>query len=163
MPLATKVAKSPTSLLTGLLHARSQLLEAGRPWRAGRPRVQAHGGPEPGAAAAVARVQEDGWEKAAAASIWSALVSEGFYLMKSANKMLLSKAGDAGGAQALAGSRLSATAALLVAIARFEAVRRLFGGRCYNSDLARNTGVKHCCRRARRLPASTCRARAPVS
>lgn len=92
----------------------------------------------------VARVEHDGWEKAAAASIWSALVSEGFHLMKAANKKLLSlseideAAGEVG---APAQARRDAIAALLVALARFEAVRRLFGGRCYNSDLARNTGL----------------------
>lgn len=105
-------------------------------------------------AAGVGRVEEDGWEKAAAASIWSALVSEGFYLMKSANRILLSKpdrsdSGD-GGSLRRAAARVEATAALLLAIARFEAVRRLFGGRCYNSDLARNTGAQRSWRVQRR-------------
>jgi hypothetical protein len=93
----------------------------------------------------VNRVEHDGWEKAAAASIWSALVSEGFHLMKSANKMLLSLSdideAASEHAEEEGRARRDAIAALLVALARFETVRRLFGGRCYNSDLARNTGL----------------------
>ena len=90
----------------------------------------------------VARVMEDGWERAAVVAVWSALMSEGFYLMKSANNLLVSTAsvraenadGDVDRERALA------VKALLVALARFEALRRIFGGSCFNTDLARNTG-----------------------
>ena len=69
-------------------------------------------------------------------------MSEGFYLMKSANNLLVSTAsvraenadGDVDRERALA------VKALLVALARFETLRRIFGGSCFNTDLARNTG-----------------------
>jgi hypothetical protein len=91
----------------------------------------------------VARVERDGWEKAAVANVWSALMSEGFYLMKSANNLLVSTAGAEGkgsGREEVRRERAVAVKALLVALARFEGVLRLFGGRCYNTDLARNLG-----------------------
>jgi hypothetical protein len=91
----------------------------------------------------VARVERDGWEKAAVANVWSALMSEGFYLMKSANNVLVSTAGAEGkgsGREEVRRERAVAVKALLVALARFEGVLRLFGGRCYNTDLARNLG-----------------------
>lgn len=95
-----------------------------------------------GCTGGVARVMEDGWERAAVVAVWSALMSEGFYLMKSANNLLVSTAsvraenadGDVDRERALA------VKALLVALARFETLRRIFGGSCFNTDLARNTG-----------------------
>ncbi len=92
----------------------------------------------------VARVEQDGWEKAAAANVWSGLMSEGFFLLKSANNLLLSTAsaaGKGGGREEVRAERAEAVKALLIALARFEAVLRLFGGRCYNTDLARNLGL----------------------
>jgi len=98
-------------------------------------------------------VQKDGWEKAAVANVWSALMSEGFFLLKSANNLLLSTAGAAGkggGREEARAERAEAIKALLIALARFEAVQRLFGGSCYNTDLPRNLGVpvQHACTHA---------------
>jgi hypothetical protein len=92
----------------------------------------------------VARVERDGWEKAAVANVWSALMSEGFYFLKAANNMLVSTAGGEGrgpGREKVRRERAEAVKALLVALARFEGILRLFGGRCYNTDLARNLGL----------------------
>ena len=118
----------------------------------------------------VVRVDQDGWERAGVAMVWSALMSHGFYLMRAANNILITTrqqersqgggaaeatastksttddAKKAGESQEMTRRRLRADAAraMLVSISRFETLRRLFAGRCFNPDLTRNTGQLSC-------------------
>eukprot|EP00960_Hanusia_phi_P031348 749242-Hanusia_phi.AAC.4 len=85
---------------------------------------------------------DDSWERAVVKSIWVSLLSEGFFLLKASSK----ERGCDPAARSpppLTHLRHNMQRPLLAAIERFENLRRLSRGRCFNSDLPRNLGFAY--------------------